>query len=657
MRARPRILRVAPALGALALGARTAPALAAADVLRREPLGYDRATLERVGRALLDLPAHAGAVLDQLVAEGRTLGVGASILIALLLVAIAYGIFGQRRFAAWLDVRLAPVTSQLPPAGARWAAAGARILGAGALPLALWGLHAAVGAALAYQPPAFLLVGTLLLAWTRFALLATALRELLVGGLLPVSPEHGRALYRMGWWLLVYGVLLDALLEALAVFAPPRDLLALLRSAFTLSLILFLTGLLARKRAVLALFPDVPNQPYRLFVRGLARVYVPVVALTAATALLAWAGYHRLARVILVRSWALVGLFLAAVLVHHVLRTLLRRRLLRPETAARNERLYRSSVRLLDYLGVIGVVVAALWLTDLGDSVLRALATPVYRLGGREVRLLMLAEAVAIVLAVLIVSRLLRDYLAAYVYPALHVDEGIADAIDTFLAYFMVLIGGLIALQVVGVGPGVLAVFAGAVGVGLGFGLQGFANNLVSGLTLVFGRALRKGDWVTVGDSIGVIEEVGIRATRIRTRDALDYLVPNAELVNGTIVNWTHSSKLVRRHVPVGVSYGADPEAVRGILLAVAARHPQVEDHPAPEVWFVGFGDSSLDFELLVWIRPKRVAEHAVRSDLYFAIFAAFKEAGIEIPFPQRDLHVRSLDAAVARALSGRRGE
>jgi small-conductance mechanosensitive channel len=126
------------------------------------------------------------------------------------------------------------------------------------------------------------------------------------------------------------------------------------------------------------------------------------------------------------------------------------------------------------------------------------------------------------------------------------------------------------------------------------------------------------------------------------TRDAVEYLVPNTNFVSGIIINWTGSTPLVRQHVPIGVSYGSDPERVKAILLEVAAAAPNVEKTPPPDVWLIGFGDSSVDFELLVWINLKKVSDRGVRSDLYFRIFRAFKQAGIEIPFPQREIRIKT---------------
>lgn len=406
-----------------------------------------------------------------------------------------------------------------------------------------------------------------------------------------------------------------------------------------------------RCRAIMAVFPELPNRIYRGFVRGLDRGYPLVFALTLSTALLQWAGYRRLAVFVWIRTWVVAGLFVAAVLLHQVLRSALRNAILGDNDGFEEARtFYASARRLLDYAGSIIVVFLALNLTGLREPLVRALSVQIATLGKQPLTPLVLIEAAAIVAGFVLVAQLLRDYLGHQVYPALNVDPGVARAIDTFIIYALGTIGGLAALEAVGLGIGTLMLFAGAFGIGMGFGLQSLANNLASGMTMIFTRALRRGDIVAVGDTIGVVQDVGIRATRMKTRDDVEYLIPNADFVSGKIINWTRSNPHARLHVPLGVSYGADPVRVGQILKQVASSTPTVEKYPAPEVWFVGFGDSSLNFELLVWMNIRMYSRRKIASDLYFAIFEALKEAGIEIPFPQRDLHIRSAEGLGALA-------
>jgi len=190
-----------------------------------------------------------------------------------------------------------------------------------------------------------------------------------------------------------------------------------------------------------------------------------------------------------------------------------------------------------------------------------------------------------------------------------------------------------------------LAIIAGALSVGIGFGLQNIVNNFVSGLILLVERPIRTGDWIMVGSTEGYVKKISIRSTQIQTFDRADVIVPNSELISGQVTNWMLSDPWGRVRVPVGVAYGSDTARVMEILLDVANKHPLViTNYPGvgqPRALFRAFGDSSLDFELRCFIRDvdKRLA---TISDLNLAIDAAFREAGIEIPFPQRDLHFRN---------------
>ena len=183
---------------------------------------------------------------------------------------------------------------------------------------------------------------------------------------------------------------------------------------------------------------------------------------------------------------------------------------------------------------------------------------------------------------------------------------------------------------------------AGAVGIGIGFGLQSIANNFISGLVILFERPVKVGDRIQVGGVTGDVVRIGARATTVKTNDNIDIIVPNSEFISSQVINWSHSDREVRLHVPVGVSYSSNPEEVQKILLDVAAVQPGVLKSPAPEVLFTEFGDSSLNFELLVWTSEFIAKPNFLHSELNFAIRAKFKECGVEIPFPQRDVHVRS---------------
>ncbi len=239
-------------------------------------------------------------------------------------------------------------------------------------------------------------------------------------------------------------------------------------------------------------------------------------------------------------------------------------------------------------------------------------------------------------------SHLLQAYLDYKVYPPIGVDTGPAYALNTFLRYLLFAIGCLSALRVIGLDLRVLMVFAGGVGIGAGIGLQHIAANVISGFIILFGRKVRRGDWIKVGDRLGMVTDIYLRASRIWTRDNIEYIVPNTDLITKPIVNYTLTSPVVRIYVPVGVSYDTEPSEVTKILLKCAEKHQVLTQYRKPEVRIAGFGDSSLNLELLVWIDIARTSERAIKSRLYFTIIEALNEAGIEIPNPQRDIHIRS---------------
>ena len=215
------------------------------------------------------------------------------------------------------------------------------------------------------------------------------------------------------------------------------------------------------------------------------------------------------------------------------------------------------------------------------------------------------------------------------------------NSIGAVLAYTGFLASLLLALSYLGFSLSNVALVAGALSVGIGFGLQSIANNFVSGLILLAERPIKVGDWIVLGDQQGRVQKISVRSTEIRTFDQSTVIVPNADLITGRVVNWTHGGTLGRIVIHVGVSYSADPRKVMELLLGVGEESSKTLDYPKTRVVFAGFGDSSLDFTLYAYIRD--VGETlAVQTELRLAIFEALKANDIEIPFPQRDVHIRS---------------
>lgn len=221
-------------------------------------------------------------------------------------------------------------------------------------------------------------------------------------------------------------------------------------------------------------------------------------------------------------------------------------------------------------------------------------------------------------------------------------ERGTREAMTTMTGYVGVLLAIVIALAMAGINFTNLALIAGALSVGIGFGLQNIVNNFISGLILLFERPIKRGDWIVVGNTEGYVKRIRIRSTQLQTFDRADVIVPNAELITGQVTNWMLSDTSGRARIPIGVAYGSDVEKVRDILLHIAGEHPDViSDGSAPEpfVLFREFADSSLNFELRCHIRN---IDNRLRviSDINFAIDKAFREAKISIPFPQRDVHI-----------------
>jgi len=239
------------------------------------------------------------------------------------------------------------------------------------------------------------------------------------------------------------------------------------------------------------------------------------------------------------------------------------------------------------------------------------------------------------------------------VLPKLPLNRGVPYAISTIAYYVLLLLVALAALFATGVELNKFTVLTGALGVGLGFGLQNIVNNFVSGLILLFERPIHVGDTVEVGGLVGIVKRIGARSSTILTFQGAEVIVPNSNLISNQVINWTLSSQWRRVDVLVGVAFGTDPERVIKLLVGVAESHPGVLRERPPMAFFLGFGDSTLRFELRFW-SAEQDTWFQLQSDVTVAVAKALKEAGIEIPFPQRDLRLRSIEASVAEDVANR---
>jgi small-conductance mechanosensitive channel len=236
-------------------------------------------------------------------------------------------------------------------------------------------------------------------------------------------------------------------------------------------------------------------------------------------------------------------------------------------------------------------------------------------------------------------SNFIRFLLQEDVYPRMRIERGLSYALSSLLHYFILAIGFVVGLGVLGVDLTKITVLASAFGVGIGFGLQSVVNNFVSGLILLFEQPIHVGDTVEVGDLLGQVKRIGIRASTVRTWQGADIIVPNSQLISDKVTNWTLSDQLRRIDLPVGVNYSAPPQEVIKVLERVAAANPRVLKHPAPQGLFVGYGDSSINFELRAWT-DQFDTWYQTRSELAVALYKAVYEAGMTFPFPQREVRL-----------------
>ncbi len=252
---------------------------------------------------------------------------------------------------------------------------------------------------------------------------------------------------------------------------------------------------------------------------------------------------------------------------------------------------------------------------------------------------------VLVFFVILALFRTLKVALGTKVLPQTHIDPGLQNSLTTGLGYVGFIAAAMIAVIVMGVDLSGVAIVAGALSVGIGFGLQNVVNNFVSGLILLIERPIKVGDWVVVGAIEGTVKQINVRSTEIETFQRAAVIIPNADLIANSVTNWTHKDRYGRIEVPVGVAYGTDTRQVEQILLEVAKAHPRIMRFPAPFVVFQDFGASSLDFELRAYTNDV-LWKVIIASDMRYELERRFREEGIEVPFPQRVVHVVSDDPA-----------
>jgi len=247
-------------------------------------------------------------------------------------------------------------------------------------------------------------------------------------------------------------------------------------------------------------------------------------------------------------------------------------------------------------------------------------------------------------------SNLLSKFLLHRVYKKYELDNGTQYTFTRLLHYMIIVVSILVALPVIGFDLSIFTVFAGVAGIGIGFGVSNIASNFISGLIILFERPIKVGDRIKIGELHCDVENISIRSTVVRTRNNEHIIIPNSQFIENQVMNWSYGDPKVREKVLIGVAYGSDVGLLERLLLQTAYEHKDIMDEPPPRVDFLNFGDSALEFRLLYWI-PNPVLRTRVKSALNFRINELLQQHGVEIPFPQRDLHLRSVDADLIREM------
>jgi small-conductance mechanosensitive channel len=292
-------------------------------------------------------------------------------------------------------------------------------------------------------------------------------------------------------------------------------------------------------------------------------------------------------------------------------------------------------------VSVLAWSITALSIVGLLDEVVAALDRAGIMIGGLRITALLAIKTAALLLLTLWAAVMLSNLLDKRLRTYSDLTPSIQVLLGKLARVALITFAVLIVLGSVGIDFSALAIFSGAVGVGIGFGLQKIVSNLVSGIILLADKSIKPGDVITVGDSFGWVDTMGARYTSVVGRDGREYLIPNEDFVTQRVINWSFSNDRVRLDIRFGVSYGSDPHVVRRVAMETASAVPRVLTMPGPSCHLRAFGDSSLDFVLRIWIRDPREGLGSVRNTVMLALWDAFQREGIEFPFPQRDVNVR----------------
>ncbi|HET9427729.1 MAG TPA: mechanosensitive ion channel domain-containing protein [Allosphingosinicella sp.] len=282
----------------------------------------------------------------------------------------------------------------------------------------------------------------------------------------------------------------------------------------------------------------------------------------------------------------------------------------------------------------------------------RALDSVAFTIGSRRLSLLNLVQLLVVLFAIYAVVRLTIKLVSQSIRSAGGLDPTQQLLAQKLAAIAIIAIAFFVAIDLAGIDLTALAVFSGALGLAIGFGLQKTFGNLIAGIILLMDRSIKPGDVIAVGESFGSVSKIGVRAVSIVTRDGKEYLIPNEILMTEEVVNWSYSTRDVRISIPVGIAYDCDVALAQTLMIEAATAAKRVLETPAPVVWMTAFGESSIDHEIRVWIRDPEAGIGSVRSEILNKLWALFKEHRIHVPYPQRDIRLKEwpADSAVSPA-------
>ncbi len=463
--------------------------------------------------------------------------------------------------------------------------------------------------------------------------------------LLPLDDRKAKACWRFSAWAFFFwflgwmGNLAPSLLGELDGQALEGPLTALSEGGLLLVFLLFLL----RKDLVLSIFP-VAESGGLAFLRRFIQFLVWPARVILGLGLLSWVlQYFGLARLLGLSVLGVFGAVSAGVLIHRFFREEIRFRFLKTEHSPPGVKLFGDYLQIVEILVTFlgGLVVFSLIIgMDLGDWSYW-LNRPLWGKSGDPRGIVQIRDLLLFLLFLYLtiaIARRMRLTVDALLKGNSAIDRGLRYTLGTVATYVVFVLGLLFSFDWIRIGLSQLQWTLAALGVGIGFGLQDIVSNFFSGLILLFERPLRVGDIVKVGDTLGEVKKITIRSTTVTSFDNIDVIVPNKDFISQPITNWTGTDRDMRTTIQVGVAYGTDLKKARELLIETVKGHGRVYKKPEPAVFATNFGDSSIDFAVVYWtdLGYKR----GTFSDLHFAIYAAFQRAGIEIPFPQRDVHL-----------------